>query len=81
MVLAALSAASHGGDILRPVELVTVPSRASITQKVDQVREQFAADGVIEGVQRIQSTLDGGLLTRSWATVDKARKAVSCAAR
>lgn len=65
----------------KKVELVAVPSRASITQKVDQVREQFAADGVIEGVQRIQSTLDGGLLTRSWAAVDKARKAASSRAR
>lgn len=55
------------------VELLAVPSRAAIAARVDQVLADAATRGALEGLQRIQSALDGGLLTRSWAAVDKAR--------
>lgn len=65
-------------DLLNPgahakIELTSVPDKLAIAARVDQSRAEFASRGAIEGLQRIQSTLDGGLLSRSWAAVDKAR--------
>lgn len=55
------------------VDLVSVPDRATVAARVDQVIADGAAQGALEGLQRLQSALDSGVLKRSWAAVDKAR--------
>lgn len=55
------------------LELVGVANRTSIAHRVDAARAALAAKGKLEGLGRVQAALDAGLLTRSWAAVDKAR--------
>jgi hypothetical protein len=52
-----------------------VPQMADVAKQVEKINTDLAAKAAIEGVQRIQTVLDSGLLTRSWAAVDKARAA------
>lgn len=55
------------------VELAAVATKTAIGHRVDGVRAEIAAKGKLEGLARLQTAIDGGLLTRSWAAVDKAR--------
>lgn len=59
----------------RDVVLDNVPQMADVAKRVEKINVEIAAKAAIEGVQRIQTVLDSGLLTRSWAAVDKARAA------
>ncbi len=52
-----------------------VPQMADVAKRFEKINVDIAAKAVVEGVQRIQTVLDSGLLTRSWAAVDKARAA------
>lgn len=67
----------NDGDIYmnpgKDVVLTGVAQRGQIERKVEQVNVDIAAKSAQEGLQRLQTTIDGGLLTRSWAAVDKAR--------
>lgn len=69
----------NDGDIYmnpgKDVVMTDVAQRAQIAQKVDQVNTAFTAQGALEGLQRVQTAIDGGLLTRAWAAVDKTRTA------
>jgi hypothetical protein len=60
----------------KDVTLVRVPERAQVLKQIEQIQAGLVRDGALEGVRRIQSVLDGGLLTRSWTAVDKARAAL-----
>ena len=60
-----------GGDVVS----VNVPQLADVARKVEQIDVELASEAALAGVQRIQNVLDSGLLTRSWAAVDKVRAA------
>jgi hypothetical protein len=57
----------------KDVVLDPVLRQSDVTRAVQQAQAEFAGQGALEGVQRVQKVLDSGLLTRSWANVDKAR--------
>ena len=55
------------------LEFVRVADKAGVARRVDAARAEVAVKGKLEVLGRVQAALDGGLLTRSWAAVDKAR--------
>ncbi|MEZ4449677.1 MAG: hypothetical protein R3B09_09365 [Nannocystaceae bacterium] len=63
------------------VNLAGVASKAQVTKAVSKADAEVAAQGALEGVQRVQKVLDGGVLKRSWAAVDKARAGVARSTR
>lgn len=67
---------NHLDLVSNPAEKVileSVPDKTSIAQKADQVQQQFASQGALAGLQRIQKVLDSGVVARTWAAVDKGR--------
>jgi hypothetical protein len=59
----------------RDVVLAGVPQQADIARQVAKIDAEITSKAALEGVQRVQNVLDSGMLSRSWALVDKARAA------
>lgn len=65
--------ANPGGDVV----LARVPQASEVVKQLAKIDLDLAAAAPLAGLQRVQNVLDSGMLTRSWAAVDKARAAAA----